>query len=153
MRALLTIGLLIMSAGVFAGSFEFAGLSLATTPQDIANEYPNSRVSGSYVEVSPKDSHDHIFGIELFGEKLSYRLRISFESPERTYPSCEAIEKTIVASHGKPTGIRSFNEEAVRNRYLTWKSDGESVTLQCFTRDRNAGYLAEAIAVVPRRPK
>lgn len=152
MRILLIIGLLAASWNVLAYSFEFAGLSRATTAQNIAKRYPNSTVSGGYVSVSPKDTHDHIFGIELFGPQLSYRLRISFESPDRKYPSCEAVEKSILLTHGKPTQIREFNEEASRNRYLIWELELEAVQLQCFMVDKNAGYFAEAIVVHPASP-
>lgn len=63
--------------------FEFAGLSRATSIEDVSKKYPNSKVgSSNYVYVSPKDAHDHIFGIELFVQNLSHRLRISFESPD-----------------------------------------------------------------------
>src|SRR5919108_1209811 len=153
MGALLIIGLLAASRSGLANSFEFAGLSRATTVQDVAKRYPNSMVSGSYVYVSPKDTHDHIFGIELFGPNLSYRLRINFESPDRKYPLCEVIERSIVLRHGPPSEIREFREEAAQNRYLAWKLDLETVQLQCFRFDGNARYFAEAIAVHPTETK
>ena len=153
MGALLIIGLLAASRSGLANSFEFAGLSRATTVQDVAKRYPNSMVSGSYVYVSPKDTHDHIFGIELFGPNLSYRLRINFESPDRKYPFCEGIERAIVSRHGPPSEIREFREEAAQNRYLGWKLELETVQLQCFRFDGNARYFAEAIAVHARDPK
>ena len=152
MRALL-IGLLMASGSIVGNSFEFAGLSRATTLQDVAKRYPNSTVSGSYVYVSPKDTHDHIFGIELFGPKLSYRLRINFESPDRKYPLCEAIERSIALRHGPPAEIREFREEAAQNRYLIWKLELEIVQLQCFRLGNNVGAYAEAIAVHPAEPK
>jgi hypothetical protein len=117
-RTLLIVGLLTTSMNVLANSFEFAGLGRATAIQDVAKRYPNSLVSGGYVSVSPKDTHDHIFGIELFGPQLSYRFRINFESPDRKYPSCEVVENSILLTHGKPTQIREFNEGARRNRLL-----------------------------------
>lgn len=113
---------------------------------------PNSALSGSYVHVSPKDAHDHIFGIELFGPKLSSRLRINFESPERKFPPCETIEKSIVSRHGPPGEVREFREEAMQNRYVVWKLELETVQLQCFKAGNNAGYFAEAIAVHPAQP-
>lgn len=153
MHALLIIGLLATSGSVLASPFEFAGLSRATTLQDVAKRYPNSKVSGAYVYVSPKDTHDHIFGIELFGPSLSNRLRINFESPDRKHPLCEAIERSIVSRHGPASQIREFREEAAQNRYLVWKLELETVQLQCFRFDRNAKYFAEAIAVHPTEPK
>ncbi len=152
MRVLFIVGLLTASGNVLANSFEFGGLSRATTLQDVTKRYPNSMVSGSYVYVSPKDAHDHIFGIELFGSKLSDRLRINFESPDRKYPLCEAIEKTIVLRHGPPAEIREFHEEAVQNRYLVWNLELEIVQLQCFRLKEKASYSAEAIAVHPTEP-
>lgn len=151
MRVILFIGfsMVLASGNVMANSFEFAGLSLTTTPKDVAERYPNSTVNGSYVNISPKDSHDHIFGIELFGQKLSYRLRINFEAPDRKYPSCESIKKSIVLKHGKPTKTRKFNEEAMKNQYLIWELKRETVQLQCFMSDSKAGYFAEAIIVNP----
>lgn len=150
---LLTIALLAMAGSVWASSFEFAGLSRATTPEDVAKRYPNSTVSSAYVQVSPKDTHDHIFGIELFGLKLSNRLRINFESPERKFPLCQTIEKSIVLRHGPPAEIREFNEEAMRNLYLAWKLELETVHLQCFKSGGHESYFAEAIAVYPTEPK
>jgi len=153
MRALTFIGLLAASGSVFASPFEFAGLSRATTLQHVARRYPNSTVSGSYVHVSPKDTHDHIFGIELFGPNLSNRLRINFESPDREYPPCESIERSIVSRHGPVSQIREFHEEAAHNRYLVWKLELETILLQCFRFDRNAKYFAEAITVHSTEPK
>ena len=150
MRVLLTIGLLAANASALANPFEFAGLSRATTPQDVARRYPNSTVSGSYVHVSPKDTHDHIFGVELFGPKLSNRLRINFESPDRKFPFCETIEKVIVLRHGPPAETRVFSEEAMQNRYMVWNLELETVQLQCFKSGNSGNYFAEAIAVHPK---
>jgi hypothetical protein len=152
MRALLVIGLLTASGSVSAEWFEFAGLSRATTLQDVAKRYPNSTVTGSHVYVSPKDTHDHIFGIELFSPKPSSSLRIDFESPDRKYPLCEVIERSIVSRHGPPSEVREFHEEAAKNRYLVWKLELETVQLQCFKFDETAGYFAEAIVVHPTEP-
>ncbi len=148
-RGLLTIGLLAANGGVLASAFEFAGLSRATTPQDVARRYPNSTVSSGYVRVSPKDTHDHIFGIELFGPKRGSRLRINFESPDRKFPLCGTVEKSIVLTHGPPAEIREFREEAMQNRYMVWKLDLETVQLQCFRFGDQVNYMAEAIAVHP----
>lgn len=152
MRAALIIGWLAASQSSAATTFEFAGLSRATTLQEVAKRYPNSVVSGSYIHVSPKDSHDHIFGIELSGP-ISQRLRISFGSPDHKYPPCEAVERRVAARHGPASEVREFNEEAMRNRYLVWKLKLETVQLQCFRSDATAAYLAEAIAVHPIEPK
>ena len=142
-----------MSGSVLASPFEFAGLSRVTTLQDVAKRYPNSKVSGSHVHVSLKDTHDHIFGIELFRPNLSNRLRISFESPDRKYPLCEVIERSIVSRHGQAQQIREFREEAAQNRYLVWKLELETVQLQCFRLDRKGEHFAEAIVVYPTEPK
>jgi len=152
MRALLIIGWLAASHSAAATTFEFAGLSRATTLQDVAKRYPNSTVSDSYVRVSPEDSHDHIFGIELSGP-ISRRLRISFGSPDHKHPPCETAERRVAAKHGPASEVREFNEEAMRNRYLVWKLKLETVQLQCFRSEGNAGYSAEAIAVYPTEPK
>lgn len=152
MRTLFIVGLLAVSQSATASSFEFAGLSRATTLQDVAKRYPNSVVSGAYVHVSPKDTHDHIFGIELFGPNLSHRLRINFESPDRRYPPCELIESAIVSRHGSPSQVREFREEASQNRYLAWELALETVHLQCFRSGGRGKYLAEAIAVYPKEP-
>ncbi|HMN14790.1 MAG TPA: hypothetical protein PKD55_20925, partial [Bellilinea sp.] len=91
------------SQSVLANSFEFGGLSRVTTLEDAAKRYPNSTVSGAYIHVSPKDTHDHIFGIELFGPNLSNRLRINFGSPDHKYPPCETVENSIASRHGPPS--------------------------------------------------
>jgi hypothetical protein len=143
------IGLLIASNSVFADSFEFAGISRSTTAQNVAKQYPHSSILGNHIKISPQDAHDHIFGIELFEQNSSHRLRINFESPDHTFPACEAIKKSIVLTHGLPTAIRNFNEESMQNRYLLWKLNHETVQLQCFMADKKSSYFAEAIVVYP----
>ncbi|MEW5980613.1 MAG: hypothetical protein AB1898_32965 [Acidobacteriota bacterium] len=153
MRTLIIIGLLAASQSVLANSFEFAGLSRATTVQYVAKRYPNSTISGTYVRVSPKDMHDHIVGIELFAPNLSKRLRINFGSPDHKYPPCEVVESSIVSKHGPPSEVREFREEASQNRYLAWQLELETVHLQCFRSSGNGKYSAEAIAVYPKEPR
>jgi len=152
-RTLFIAGLLATSHGVLANSFEFGGLNRATTLQDVAKRYPNSTISGAYVHVSSMDTHDHIFGIELFGPNLSNRLRINFGSPDHKYPPCEVVESSIVTKHGPPSEVREFREEATQNRYLAWQLELETVHLQCFRSSGNGKYSAEAIAVYPKKPK
>ena len=153
MRALAFIGLLAVSGSVFASPFEFAGVSRATTLQDVARRYPNSTVSGSYVYVSPKDTHDHIFGIELFGPNLSNRLRINFESPNREYPLCEFIER--LCRPGTALRRRSGSSMRRRRRIGIWFGSCNWKPFNCsvFRFDRNAKYFAEAITVHPTEPK
>lgn len=153
MQILFIVGLLVASQSVLANSFEYAGLSRATTLEDVAKRYPNSAVSGAYVYVSPKDTHDHIFGIELFGPNLSNRLRIDFGSPDHKYPLCKVIESSIVSRYGPPSEVRKFREEAQQNRVLAWKLKLETVSLECFRSVENAQYFAEAIAVYPKEPR
>lgn len=150
LRTLLITGLLAASQSVLADTFEFAGLSRATTAQYVAKRYPNSTVSGAYVHVSPKDMHDHIFGIELFDPALGKRLRINFGSPDHKYPPCEVVESSIVSRHGPPSEVREFREEASQNRYFAWQLELETVHLQCFRSSGNDKYSAEAIAVYPK---
>jgi hypothetical protein len=149
-RALCVAGLMAVSRDVPAAAFEFAGLSRATTLREVAKRYPNSTVSGHYVHVSPKDAHDHVSGIELFGPGLSSRLRINFEGPDRRHPPCEAIERSVVSRHGPASEVREFREEAAENRYLTWQLELDTVRLQCFKSAGDGRYSAEAIAVYPR---
>lgn len=141
--------LLTVSMAAMAAPFEYAGLSRATTLQDIAKRYPNSTVSGGYVTVSPRDTHDHIFGIELFGPQLSYRLRINFGSPDQKYPLCDLPESTITSKYGQPSESLEFYEEATPSRRLIWQLESDTVELQCFKDSRNDKYSAEAITVVP----
>lgn len=152
MRTLIAVGLLVASESALAGSFEFGGLSLATTLQDAARRYPNSTISSGYVRVSPKDTPGHVFGIELFDPNLGNRLRIGFGSPDHRYPPCERIEKAIISRHGAPTEVREFREEAARNRHLTWQLQHETVHLQCFVSGGTTGSYAEAIAVYAAQP-
>ena len=149
-RALLIVGVL---AARQATTFEFAGLSRAITLQYVATRYPHSTVAGSYVYVAPEDVHDHIFGIELFGPRLSNRLRISFGSPDRRYPPCEVIERRIAARHGPPSEVRAFLEEAAQSRHVTWQLASEIVHLQCFSDSADGRYSAEAISVYPKNDK
>ena len=150
MRPTLTVILLLASASAYAAPFEFGGLSRATTWPDIASRYPNSSVSGSFVHVSPKDTHDHVYGIGLAGPDS--RFRINFESPERKYPPCKDIEARITMRHGKPAQVREFREEQSQNRYLSWKLEGEVVELQCFRMRANVPYVVEAIVVNTTEP-
>lgn len=149
MHSYMAVLLLTMSMSAMAASFEYAGLSRATTAQDVARHYPNSTLSGNYVTVSPKDVRDHIYGIELFGKQLSYRLRISFGSPERRYPLCNSIVTTITTKYGKPADDSEFYEEAMLSRTIVWQLEHETVQLQCFKPNSNAHFNAEAITVSP----
>ncbi|MFZ6749490.1 hypothetical protein [Undibacterium sp. Ren11W] len=131
-------------------AFEYAGLSLASTAQDLLRRYPDSTFEAhNYFQLSAKDTHDHIFSIELFGPHRNARLRLGFESPERTYPTCKQIEKLLISRYAKPSNVATFNEESVKNRYLSWTLTRESVSLYCFKRAQDTDYQAEAIAVAP----
>ena len=153
----MTLGLLLLGARAWAGGFALAGLSLATSHQDLENRYPHSHLLASYVYVSPADSHDHIYGVEIRGDNPNGRLRINFERPAPTdgrgrphYPSCEKIATALKKAYGAPTRVDEFTEEAAQNRRLFWTGDGEDMVLMCFRLGTRA-YLTEAIMVTPAR--
>lgn len=148
--AALMVLLLAANPCAVAATFEFAGIGRATTQHDVASRYPNSTRSGHILNVSPKDSHDHVFAIELAEGNPAGRLRIGFASPDNRYPGCQAIERSVIARHGPPAGSREFREEATQNRVVTWNLEDETVRLQCFrSGGSGAAYAAEAITVFP----
>lgn len=149
-RAALVAVLLAASHCADAATFEFAGLGRATTRQDIAWRYPNSTRSGWIVHISPWDSHDHVFEIQLAEGNPAGLLRIGFASPDSKYPRCNAIERSIAAKHGAPAESREYREEATQNRVVIWSLEGETVRLQCFrSGGSSAEYSAEAITLFP----
>lgn len=149
-RAALVAVLLAASHCADAGTFEFAGIGRATTRQDVAKRYPNLTQSGHILNISPRDSPDHVFTIELAEGSPAGRLRIGFASPDNKYPLCYAIEGSITARHGASAESREFREEATRNRVVNWILEVETVRLNCFRSGGSSGeYSAEAITVNP----
>lgn len=135
--------------------FSFAGLSRATTREDLRNRYRTSNLMSHYVYVSDADSHDHIHGVEIPSPGGSERLRLSFGrepgtgSPRRLeYPPCDSILSRLQSTYGQPLETREYYEEAMRSRLHRWEQQGEELRLQCFYTE-DGSLLAEAIAIGP----
>lgn len=153
--AVVALGL--TGAVMAADRFMFAGLSRATTVQDLKSRFPTSSVVGHYVYVSDLDARDHIYGIGFPGTEPDGLLRLIFERPaDRTptgkpqYPACASVERAVRATYGTPTTVRDFMEEAARTREFVWEGASETLSLRCFR--MGAGpYLTDAITIEPRR--
>lgn len=135
--------------------FSFAGLSRATTQEDLRNRYQTSNLVSHYVYVSDADSHDHIYGIEIPSPGGSQRFRLSFgrkveEGSRRRfdYPACDSILSRLQSAYGQPLESRESNEEAMRTRLHEWRQQGEALLLRCFY-TKDGSLLAEAISVTP----
>jgi hypothetical protein len=137
-------------------AFSFAGVSLASDLNQVAARYRNSQRSGSYIYVDPRDSHDHISGIEVSGSGPARRVRVSFEmrrdgrSPK--FPTCAEVQAKLERQFGRPHNIRRFSEEASRRADRVWRSRSEELTLICFAGSR-ARWLAEAVQINARSPQ
>jgi hypothetical protein len=144
MRALPFIGLLAASGSVFASPFEFAGLSRATTLQHVARRYPNSTVSGSYVHVSSKDTHDHIFGIELFGRTSV----TDFASTLRVLIENTRLANSLRARFYPGTALRRRSGSSMRRRLIIgiWFGSWNSKPFNC-----SALGSTEMLSTLPRR--
>jgi len=135
--------------------FSFAGLSRATTQEDLRKRYRTSNLVTQYMDVSDADSHDHIYGIEIPSPGGSQRFRLSFgreikEGSRRRfdYPACDPILSRLQSAYGQPLESRESNEEAMRTRLHLWEQPGEDLLLQCFY-TKDGLLLAEAISVTP----
>jgi hypothetical protein len=135
--------------------FSFAGLSRATTQENLRNRYRTSNLVSHYVYVSDADSHDHIYGVEIPSPGGSERFRLSFGrklgtgSPRRfEYPPCDSILSRLQSAYGKPLEAYEYHEEAMRSRLHRWEQQGEELRLQCFYTE-DGSLLAEAISIVP----
>jgi hypothetical protein len=144
--------LLLWAPQVQAPVFSFAGVSLSSDFQAIADRYPHSRPQSEYVSLAPEDVHDHISAIEVSGTGSTRRVRIAFEtrgaSGRADYPRCAAIEAQLVGRFGRPQAVRRFMEEASPRADRLWRSQTEELTLICFA---ERGHLwAEAVQITPR---
>lgn len=131
-------------------AFSFAGLSLDSDLNQVATRYPHSDRAGSYIYVAPKDSHDHISGIEISGAGATRRMRVSFESRRERHlpqhPACARVQAKLEHQFGRPSGLRRFAEEASRRADRVWRSRTEVLTLICFAGPRGQ-WLAEAVQI------
>ena len=116
----------------------FDGIGLESDFKHVASRFPHSRPQDQHVSLAPEDIHDHISAIEVSGEGKTRRVRVSFETlPDGThadYPSCAAVEATLVKRYGRPSHVRRFTEEASPRADRVWRSAGEELTLLCFQR-------------------
>jgi uncharacterized protein YcgL (UPF0745 family) len=137
-------------------AFSFGGVSLASDLNQVAARYPRSQRSGSYIYVDPRDSHDHISGIEVSGTGPARRVRISFETrPDGrspSFPTCVEVQAKLERQFGRPQTIRRFSEEASRRADRVWRSRTQELTLICFAGSRGT-WLAEAVQINARPPR
>lgn len=138
--------------------FAYAGFSLKSKIEQVKRRYPNSVITDNYIYVSPRDTHDHIYGIELATTAKAPRVRIGFEKPaagrskQRTlsYPTCSRIHGGLQEQYGAPTKVRKFYEEKTKRFDQEWTRAGEVMTLACFRGDHGK-YLAESITITTER--
>lgn len=134
--------------------FTFAGVGLQSDFKTVVARYPHSRPQDQYVSLDAQDIHDHISAIEVSGAGPTRRVRIAFETHPAgkrvDYPSCAAVETTLVQRYGPPQDIHHFVEEASPRADRVWRSATEELTLICF-KGPGRQFLAEAVQITPRR--
>jgi hypothetical protein len=152
MRLILTLVLACAASAAAAQEFSFAGLSLRTTLEELKKRYPSSRLADHYMYVSEKDSHDHVYGVEIPRPGAAGRLRLSFEHPQQgrgeRHPSCRSVADALQKRYGAPSRSRDFMEEGSKARRVSWVGAAEEMSLQCF--QRNGEFRAEALTMVER---
>lgn len=158
MRSLLSLSALlvaVMPSSAAAQSFWYAGVSLGTTLAHIKASYPNSKIVGGQIRVPEQESRDHVYGIQLAGERKPRTVRLSFERPRAAasgrpaYPPCKAIEAELRPRFGAPAEIRKAIEERPPRADRVWKNDREVMTLVCSQSERG-GLIAEGIVIAER---
>ncbi len=127
-----------------SSSYQFAGISADTRIADIQAQYPRSSFSDGHIRVSESDSHDHVFSISV----SSQRVRVGFQKTDfesgHQFPTCDSVTRLLIEANGQPSETQEFYEEVVLSQRLIWKSENESMVLQCFRRDKV--FLAEAVS-------
>ena len=127
-----------------APSYQFAGLSAETTFAEIRDRYPRSAFSDGYARISQSDSHDHIFAISVSNQ----RVRIGFQETDyesgHQFPSCDSVSLELIEANGASSETQEFYEAATLSKRIIWKSENETMVLQCFQRDEQ--FFAEAVS-------
>ena len=122
----------------------FAGISAATTFAEIRERYPDSTFSDGHVRVSRSDSHDHIYSVWVSDQ----RVRVGFQETDyeigHRFPTCDSISQALIDANGDASDTQEFYEAATLSKRIVWKSDHETMVLQCFQRDQE--FLAEAVS-------
>ena len=118
-----------------AGRYQFAGISAKSTFAEIRGRYPNSTFSDGYVRVSDSDSHDRIHSISVSEQ----RVRVNFQEA-----TCSSVAKSLVKGNGEVSQTYDFYEETLPSKRFIWKSDGETMMLQCH--EKGGRFWAQAVS-------
>ena len=144
---LATLILIFLAPGIAAAersNYQYAGISADTRIADIKARYPRSSFHDGYIRVSETDSHNYVFSISV----SSQRVRVGFQKTDfesgHQYPTCESVSRLLIETNGQPSDTQEFYEEIFLSQRLIWKSQNESMVLQCFKRDNV--FLAEAVS-------
>ena len=71
---------------------------LSLTLEEVRKRYPNSSITGTHVYVSEKDSHDHIYAVDIPTGEGGRPLRVFFERQAArgpAYPPCDNVLGTL----------------------------------------------------------
>ena len=136
--------------------FAYAGIGLDATAASLKARFPNSKLAGNTLTVAPKDSRDHVYGVELAAPGIPRTVRISFErpaggggGPAAAYPKCKVLEARLRAANGAADEIRKAPEARPPRADRVWKRDRQTLTLICFA-GPGGESLAEAVVIVER---
>jgi hypothetical protein len=149
MNRVLASMLLCCSVVAQIDTFDFAGLSLRATMEELKVKYPRSTPTDGFIYLSDQDSHDDISTIGVSGPGSARTLTIHFERQRKgtpAYPACEKVLAHVQRRYGRPARIVDAQEEQSRNRRFEWNTTAETLTLSCFRMPRQSLY-AERITI------
>jgi hypothetical protein len=140
-----------------AEPFAYAGIGLDATAASLKSRFPNSKFADNTLSVAPKDSRDHVYGVQLAAPgKKPRSVRISFErpaggggGPAAAYPKCKVLEARLRAANGNADEIRKAADARPPRADRVWKRARETRTLICFA-GPGGESLAEAVVIVER---
>jgi hypothetical protein len=150
-----------------AQNFEFSGMSLQLSPEDIKTRYPHSRpgeacvIEGFCMDVSPEDvRQDHIHFVNAtksgavttridlgFGAPSKPEAQASFAEDEGRHPACVDVRKSLVSKLGPWKHIVEYSEEALGQTAYTWCGKEQFMRLHCGRYNSRKPFFAENLAI------
>ena len=167
--SLVTIIFLAGQGGTLAAAqaFEFSGLNLQLSLEEIKARYPRSSPTEAVVDegfsmhVPPEDvrqDHIHFLSVTKKGAVVT-RLDVGFEAPatleaqasvaehEVRHPACVDVRQRLVSKFGPWTHIVEYAEESLAQTAYTWCQEGQFMRLHCGRYQWRAPVFAESLAI------
>ena len=134
--------------------FAYAGIGLDATAGSLG-QVPNSKLAGDTLNVAPKDSRDHVYGVELAAPGMPRTVRMSFERPAAAGGPAAGLSRSARCwrrACARPTAppTRSARRPRRACRAPTgYGRGGQTMTLICFA-GPGGESLAEAVVIAER---